>query len=60
MLSHEGKVVPVHIVNTYRGKRYIAQLILTSALDRGEWSTPHPSCFTPRERHPFLRRLGGP
>lgn len=60
LLSREGKVVPLHIVNTYKGKRCIAQLILTSNLDGSGWSTPHPSCFTPRERHPFIRRLGGP
>jgi hypothetical protein len=36
-------------MKAYKGKRCIAQLILTSALDGGEWSTPHPSYFTLRE-----------
>jgi len=35
VLSREGKVVPLHIVNTYKGKRRIAELILTAVLDGG-------------------------
>jgi hypothetical protein len=32
------------------------------ALDRGEWFTSHPSCFTPGKgpRYLFSRRRGGP
>jgi hypothetical protein len=30
-----------------RGSRDIYTLSLTSALDRGRWSTPRPGCFTP-------------
>jgi hypothetical protein len=29
----------------------MAPCILTLALDKGEWSASHPSCFTPRERN---------
>jgi hypothetical protein len=31
---------------------------LTSALDGGEWSAPHPGCFTPRERAPGTHWIG--
>jgi hypothetical protein len=30
-------------------KRYSSTVSLTSALERGRWSTPHPGCFTPRK-----------
>jgi hypothetical protein len=30
-------------------QRYSSTLSLTSALDGGEWSTPHPGRFTPRK-----------
>jgi hypothetical protein len=32
---------------------------LTLALDGGEWSSSHPSCFTPRERSPGTYGTGG-
>jgi len=32
-----------------RKQRYTATLSLTSALDRGGWSTPRPGCFTLRK-----------
>jgi hypothetical protein len=32
---------------------------LTSALDGGEWSTSRPGRFTPRERAPGTRWIGG-
>jgi hypothetical protein len=32
---------------------------LTSALDGGEWSAPHPSHFTPREIAPGTHWIGG-
>jgi len=34
----------------------------TPALERGGWSAPHPSRFTPkkRSRYPLFRKLGGP
>jgi len=36
-------------------------LSLTFVLEGGGWSTPYPSCFTPREdQYPLYRRLGGP
>ena len=37
-------------------------LSLTSALDGGGWSTPHPGQFTPGKEtgYPLYRRLGGP
>jgi hypothetical protein len=42
--------------------RYTSTLSLTSALDGGGWSMPHPSHFTSRKetQYPFYRRLGGP
>ena len=42
--------------------RNSSTLSLTSALDRGGWSTPRPGHFTPRKqtRYPLYRRLGGP
>jgi hypothetical protein len=33
--------------------------MLTSALDRGEWSASCPICFTPRERSPRAHWIGG-
>jgi len=33
---------------------------LTSALDGGKWSASHPCRFTPGEKSPEDRRLGGP
>jgi len=41
---------------------YSANLSLTSALDKGRWSTPRPGRFTSEKntRHPLYRRLGGP
>jgi hypothetical protein len=40
---------------------YSFTLSLTSALDEGAWSTPHPGRFTRREtRYPLYRRLGRP
>jgi len=40
---------------------YSSNLSLTSALDRGGWSTPRSGCFIPRQktRDPLYRRLGG-
>jgi hypothetical protein len=32
---------------------------LTSALDGGEWSSSHPGRFTPGERDPGIRWIGG-
>jgi hypothetical protein len=42
--------------------RYSSTLSLTSTLDGGGWSTPHPGRFTPGKdtRYPFYRRVGGP
>jgi rRNA maturation protein Nop10 len=37
---------------------YSCTLLLTSALDGGEWSTPCPGRFTPRER-PGTHSTGG-
>jgi hypothetical protein len=41
---------------------YSSTLSLTSALDGGRWSTPHPGRCTPGKeiRYPLYRRLGGP
>ena len=42
-------------------QRYSSTISLTSELDGGQWSTPHPSCFTFRKEipYPFWRSLGG-
>ena len=42
--------------------RYRSTLSLTSALDGGEWLTPHLGRFTPGKgtRYPLHRMLGGP
>jgi len=44
------------------GQRYSSTLSLTSALDRGGWSTPRSYCFAPwkESRYPFYTKLGGP
>jgi hypothetical protein len=39
--------------------RYSSTHSLTSALDGGEWSASHPSCFTTRERAPGTHWIGG-
>ena len=41
---------------------YSSTLSLTSALDRGGWSTPRPASFTPGKetQHQLYKRLGGP
>jgi len=43
-------------------EKYMSSLSLTSALDGGGWSTPHPGRFTPGKQTRYLlyRRLGGP
>jgi hypothetical protein len=33
-------------------------IFLTSALEGGEWSASHSSCFTPRERGPSIHWTG--
>ena len=40
---------------------YSSTISLTSGLHRGQWSTWHPSCFTPRKEilYPLYRSLGG-
>ena len=41
---------------------YGCTVSLTSALDKGGWTTPHPGCFILRKenQYPLCRRLGGP
>jgi len=39
--------------------RYISTYSLTSALDGGEWSASRPGRFTPREKAPGTRWIGG-
>jgi hypothetical protein len=47
----EGKyeVVHVHAMKAFGGNSHVASLILTSALDAGEWSPSRPGRFTPGE-----------
>jgi hypothetical protein len=40
-------------------KHHIMKAYLTSALDGGEWSASRPGHFTPRERAPGTRWIGG-
>jgi hypothetical protein len=50
-------------MKTYAGVEVQLHVLLTSALDGGQWSTSRPGCFTPGERSPDVRldmRLGGP
>jgi len=42
-------------------QRFSSTISLTSALDGGAWSMPHPSHFTPGKetQYPLYRRLDG-
>jgi hypothetical protein len=64
-MHYKDKVVPCaflltqhHAMKAYWGK-YSSTHSLTSALDGGEWSASHPSCFIPRERAPGTHWIGG-
>jgi hypothetical protein len=52
----------VHAMKEYRESRGIAPLILTLALEGGEWSASRPGRFTHATGagYPLNRRLGGP
>ena len=43
-------VAPMHAVNAGKGVEVQLQLVLTSAVQRGEWLVSHTGCFTPAER----------
>jgi hypothetical protein len=62
MVKCNGKVVPVHAMKAYGGRRGIAPLILNLSVDGGEWLSSHLGQFTTRKelRYPLNRRLGGP
>ena len=60
--SSKGKGT-VHPITGHEGpegeQRYSCTLPLTSALDGGGWSTPHPSCFTPaKDLVPIVQEAG--
>ena len=57
----KGKVHPITGIEDPEGEyRYSYTLSLTSALDRGGWSTPCPGRFTPgKDRYPLYRWLDG-
>jgi len=61
VVEGNGKVVPVHAMKAYRGRRGIALLILNLLLDGDEWLTSHLGHFTPRKepQYPLNIRLGG-
>jgi hypothetical protein len=48
-------------MNAYKGSRGTVPLILTLALDGGEWLTSRSGCFIPGKEpwYPPNRRLGG-
>jgi hypothetical protein len=46
-------------MKAYEGSEGIAPLIVTSALDGGEWSASHPGRFAPRETVPGNHWIGG-
>ena len=45
--SYKGKFHPMKCHKAQRGNTSIILFSLTSALDGGEWSKPHPGRFTP-------------
>jgi len=49
-------------MNAYKGSRGTVPLILTLALDGGEWFTSRSGHFIPRKEpwYPLNKRLGGP
>jgi len=54
----KSKIAPVQTVKPYMGSRGIAPLILTTALDGGEWSISCPGRFT-RGKYPGTLRIEG-
>ena len=58
----KGKGHPIRGHQGPKGeKSYSSTLSLTSALDWGGWSTPHPGRFTlGKDPYPLYRILGGP
>jgi hypothetical protein len=66
IVNVKDKVVPVlfltehHAMKAYWGSGGTAPIVLlTSALDGGEWSASRPGRFTPRERAPSTHWIGG-
>ena len=56
------KIALEHTTKAQTGSRGIALFSLTSALDRGWWSTSRSGRFTPEKetRYTLYMRLGGP
>jgi hypothetical protein len=48
-----------HTMKMYWGVEVELHVLLTSALDGGEWSVLRPGRFTPRERAPGTHWIGG-
>jgi hypothetical protein len=46
-------------MKAYKGVDVWIHIFLTSALVGGEWSASRPGCFTPGERIPGTRWIGG-
>jgi hypothetical protein len=46
-------------MKAYRGVEVQIHSYLTSALDGGEWLASRPGHFTPREKGPGIRWMGG-
>jgi hypothetical protein len=58
----KGKVVSVPAMKAYRGSGGTAPIIINLTLDKGEWSAPCPSYFTPGDspQYPLNSWLHGP
>jgi len=64
IIKSKGKVFPVLFLSTTQlrrteGMELQFHIFLTSALDGGELSAPHPGRFTPRKRAPGAQWIGG-
>jgi hypothetical protein len=51
-LTSSVKVIPIYAMKPYRRGCTVPLTLLTSILDKSEWSASHPSCFMPRETAP--------
>ena len=57
--KYNGKIVPVHAMNAYQGRRVIAPPFLTSEFDWGEWLLDTPAALPLWEGVPSTYWIGG-